>query len=392
MYNQKVESKYINDIFCVKVFDICCYSGYHLEYIISKLSIDTLVLPDDKRKARWIRLEDLNTIIVYMNGGDVRQRRYATILKELYDSIRGAASVSTIDKVYTQLKDDSIQDNDAIDNKADNVIDLTQALLGTETILNPVEFENQAFGTIHVVFIGDEPWFAAKEVAKCLGYTNTNKAILDHVSFDDKREGVPIRYPVGGTQKSIVINESGLYSLTFGSHMPTAKEFKKWVTSEVLPSIRRNGYYTNLEAAWNELTSPDNMIKIATQWKADRDKRMELEAKVEEDKPKVLFAETVADSKGAITVGELSKLIYDKHGIDIGRNRLYEWLRTNGILTYQDNLPYQKYMKKGWFVLTEKCIPESDSVYIQLRITGAGQVALVDKIVSDFMCKEVSTI
>lgn len=394
MINRQIEAITKDGTLYFRVPDLKAKTGYDLRYAMSKLGIEPLVLDGDLKKTQWATLDTLNKVVQTIEFGTTKQRKYASRLKPVIESLTDPQNYQLVD-YEDNAAEEPVQElivEEALDDTVDNVISLSQVLFNDENAVLPIEFENNSFGRIRVVLIDGEPWFVGVDVAAALGYANKRDALLTHVDFDDRRNGVAIRDSLGRTQKCTAINESAVYSLTFGSQLPTAKEFKKWVTSEVLPSIRERGYYANLEAAWAQLTSPDSMIKIATQWKEDRERRIELEAKVEEDKPKVQFAETVADSKGAISVSELSKLIYDKHGINIGRNRLYAWLRSKGILTYQDNLPYQRYMQKGWFVLTEKCIPETDSVYIQLRITGAGQVALVDKIVSDFATEAVSSV
>ena len=179
-------------------------------------------------------------------------------------------------------------------------------------------FESPAFGSIRTVEIDSTPYFVGKDVAEVLGYTNTPKAIRDHVDEEDKlTEQIVLS---GQGRDTILINESGLYSLILSSKLPKAKEFKHWVTSEVLPAIRQHGMYATEEL----LADPDLAIKAFTALKEERAKREALEATVKtqeqqiaQDKPKVVFADAVSTAKTSILIGDLAKLI-KQNGIDIG--------------------------------------------------------------------------
>lgn len=140
-------------------------------------------------------------------------------------------------------------------------------------------FNNEEFGEIRTLTIDGEPWFVAKDVAKALGYTNPRKAIIDHVDEEDK--GVTKRDTLGGTQDVTIINESGLYSLVLSSKLPTAKNFKRWVMSEVLPSIRKHGAYMTPQTIDALLSDPDTIIKLATELKEERAKAEQLKAEKE---------------------------------------------------------------------------------------------------------------
>lgn len=139
-------------------------------------------------------------------------------------------------------------------------------------------FNNPEFGKIRIVDIDNEPWFVGKDVAEILGYTNSRKAIGDHIDEEDKTDGVTIRDSIGREQNPVLINESGLYSLILSSKLPTAKTFKRWVTSEVIPSIRKHGAYMTPEALENAVLNPDYLLRIVTALKSETDKRKELEA------------------------------------------------------------------------------------------------------------------
>ena len=137
-------------------------------------------------------------------------------------------------------------------------------------------FKNPEFGEIRTVEINNEPWFVGKDVASVLGYANTRKALADHIDDEDKLDGVTIRDPIGREQNPVIINESGLYSLILSSKLPTAKKFKHWVTSEVLPTIRKHGAYMTPETLQEAILNPDMMIQLCQQLKAEQDKNAAL--------------------------------------------------------------------------------------------------------------------
>lgn len=242
-------------------------------------------------------------------------------------------------------------------------------------------FKNQQFGEVRVLEKGNEPWFIGKDIATILGYSNARDAIYKHVESEDK--GVAKCDTLGGIQELTVINESGLYSLIMSSKLPGAKKFKKWVTSEVLPAIRKTGMYATEEL----LENPDLAIQAFQKLKEERAKRKLLEEKVEEQKPKVLFAETVETSQTSILIGDLAKIIKQK-GHDIGQNRLFAWLRDNGYLIKsgeRKNMPTQSAMNLGLFEVKERTVNNPDgSVRITktTKVTGKGQIYFVNKFVT----------
>ena len=248
-------------------------------------------------------------------------------------------------------------------------------------------FKNPEFGEIRTIEKDGEPWFVGKDVAAALGYERPTKAILDHVDDEDKDE-VPIQDSIGRSQNTPIINESGLYSLVLSSKLPTAKKFKRWVTSEVIPSIRKHGAYMTPDKLEEVLLKPDTLIQLAQNLKAEQEKRRALEAKVETDKPKVLFAESVEAAKTSILIGELAKLL-KQNGINIGQNRLFEWLRQNGYLIHRQgsdyNMPTQRAMEMGLFEIKETTITHSDGhIHVSKtpKVTGKGQVYFVNLFVS----------
>ena len=194
-----------------------------------------------------------------------------------------------------------------------------------------------------------------------------------------------IRDGIQGNPNTIVINESGLYSLVLSSKLPNAKKFKRWVTSEVLPSIRKHGAYMTDQTLEQALTSPDFLIQLATQLKEEKEQRKRLEAKVEQDKPKVLFADSVSASKSSILVGELAKIL-KQNGVDTGQFRLFAWLRENGYLIKREgsdyNMPTQKSSEMGLFEVKQTIITHSDghiTTNKTPKVTGKGQVYFVNK-------------
>lgn len=232
-----------------------------------------------------------------------------------------------------------------------------------------------------------EVWFVGKEVAEVLSYKEPHKAVTRHVDEDDGMK-YPITDNLGRTQETICINESGLYSLVLKSKMPDAKKFKRWVTSEVLPSIRKHGAYMTNETIEQALLNPDTLIKLATNLKEEQEKRMVAEKQVSELKPKALFADAVETSENSVLVGELSKILR-QNGVNIGQNRLFEWLRENGFLIKKEgelyNLPTQRSMDMNLFEVKKRTISNPDGTNRTTRtpkVTGKGQIYFVNKFLS----------
>lgn len=247
-------------------------------------------------------------------------------------------------------------------------------------------FENKEFGKVRTVAINDEPWFVGKDVALALGYTDTFGALKKHIDKDDRQncQNDSFESPRGMT----VINESGVYALIFGSKLPTARKFKKWVTGEVLPSIRKHGAYVTPQTVEQLLADPDTMIKILMDLKQERAARLKAEQTIVENRPKVIFAEAVESSDTSILVGELAKLI-KQNGVEIGEKRLFTWLRDNGYLMSRKcsdwNMPTQKSMELGLFEINERNAFNPDgSVRITKtpRVTGKGQTYFINKFLS----------
>ena len=244
-------------------------------------------------------------------------------------------------------------------------------------------FKNDDFGKIRATEIDGEPWFVGKDVAEALGYKDTVNALKAHVDTEDKQGW---QFTTSGqTRGMTVINESGLYSLILGSKLPTAKKFKRWVTSEVLPAIRRHGAYMTDEKAF-DVTHNSSGLADLLQQAADQLKQKDIQ--IERMKPKALFADAVATADTSILVGQLAKILR-QNGVQIGQNRLFNWLRENGYLGKTGNnrnLPTQRAMDLGLFEIKESTFQNPDgSVRITRtpKVTGKGQIYFIEKLCGD---------
>lgn len=238
--------------------------------------------------------------------------------------------------------------------------------------LQTFTYKNNAVRTIEK---NGEPWFVLKDVCEILGL-GTPARVAERLDKDEVSL-THITDSIGRKQETTVVNESGLYNVIIRSDKPEAKPFRKWITAEVLPSIRKTGAYMTPETIEKVLMNPDTIISLATQLK-------ELQTKVEQDKPKVLFADAVAASQTSILIGDLAKLIR-QNGVEVGQNRLFQWLRDNGYLCSAGeryNLPTQKSMELQLFEVKETTISNPDgSIRITrtTKVTGKGQAYFVNK-------------
>lgn len=243
-------------------------------------------------------------------------------------------------------------------------------------------FNSEEFGAVRTVTIENEPWFVGKDVAVSLGYKDTSDALKKHVADEDKL--TRCFADSGQNRQMYIINESGLYALIFGSKLESAKRFKHWVTSEVLPAIRKHGVYAVDEL----LSNPEMAIKAFTALKEEREKNKALEADNQRMKPKEIFADAVATSHTSILIGDLAKLL-KQNGIEIGQKRLFNWLRENGYLIKRKgsdwNMPTQKSMDLGIIEIKESTVNNPDgSVRINKtpKVTGKGQQYFINKFLS----------
>lgn len=242
-------------------------------------------------------------------------------------------------------------------------------------------FENSGFGAVRVVDVNGEPWFVAKDVCECLDIGNSRDAVA---ALDEDEKGVDSIDTPGGAQEMSIISEAGLYSLILRSRKPEAKVFKRWITHEVLPAIRKHGGYLTPAKLEEALSDPDTLIRLATNLKAEREKRQALEAQAAADRPKVVFAESIEVAKTSILVGEMAKLIKQATGCDMDQNRFFEWLRANGYLHKGGsarNMPTQRCIDAGWMEIKEGTrIGSSGECHITRtpKVTGKGQIYFVN--------------
>ena len=237
--------------------------------------------------------------------------------------------------------------------------------------LKQFNFDNNQVRTL---LINNEPWFVGKDVADILGYQNGSRDINRHVHEDDRQnyQNGTFDSPRGMT----IINESGLYALIFGSKLESAKRFKHWVTSEVLPQIRKTGSY-----ATPQLTGEELMAKALIEAKSVLERQNK---QIIEMKPKAIFADAVAASDSSILIGDLAKLI-KQNGTDIGQKRLFERMRNDGYLIKtgtSKNMPTQKAMEKGLFEVKERIISNPDGstrITRTTKVTGQGQIFFINK-------------
>ena len=245
-------------------------------------------------------------------------------------------------------------------------------------------FSNEEFGSIRRVEFNGEFWLVGKDVAQVLGYSNPRDALSRHVDDEDKNT-VVFHDGTSGNPNMTIINESGFYSLALSSKLPSAKKVRRWVTSEVLPSIRKHGAYMTPETLEAAILNPDYLIKVATALKQETEKRKALESKVQADAPKVLFADSVAASTSTVLIGELAKIMR-QNGINMGEKRLFQWMRDNGYLVKRKgtdhNMPTQLSMEQGLFRVKETVISHSDghtSISKTPKVTGKGQTFFLNK-------------
>ena len=245
-------------------------------------------------------------------------------------------------------------------------------------------FENAEFGQMRTVEVNGEIYFVAADVCKILELTNPTVAVsrLD----EDERAKLNLGHPYFETNC-----ESGLYRLIFASRKADAKKFQRWVYHEVLPSIRKTGMYAVTSTPAEFFSNPANVRLILDNWERDREKLLQAEKTIEEQKPKVLFSDAVETSHTSILVGDLAKLL-KQNGVEIGANRLFEWLRNNGYLIKGEradkNMPTQKSMEMNLFEVKERTINNPDgSVRITRtpKVTGKGQIYFVDKLIKKFV-------
>ncbi len=251
-------------------------------------------------------------------------------------------------------------------------------------------FQNEQFGQIRIVVNeNNEPLFCLLDLCNSLGLSN-NRKVKSQLD-DDVTLSYPILDNLGREQEATFVTEAGMYTVILRSDSPKAKPMQKWVTNEVLPSIRKHGAYMTNETLEKALSSPDFLIQLATNLKEEKQKRIEAESKIQQDAPKVLFADAVSTSQRSCLIAELAKIL-QQNGVNIGQNRLFSWMRDNGYLCQKGdyyNQPTQKSMKLGLFELKKTSITKPDGsvlVTTTTKVTGKGQIYFVNR----FLGKDVA--
>lgn len=243
---------------------------------------------------------------------------------------------------------------------------------------NLIVFKNAEFGQIRTVQLNNETYFVGKDIADKLGYQNGSRDINRHVGEEDRTD-VAI-YDGSQNRTMTVINESGLYSLILGSKLESAKRFKHWVTSEVLPAIRKHGVYAVDEL----LNDPELAIKAFTALKEEREKNKVLQAENERMKPKALFADAVSASDSSILVRDLAKMLR-QNGVVIGEKRLYKWMREHGYICKGTTMPTQRAMELGLFEIIVRTVERGNGLPMETKtakVTGKGQIYFVQKLLA----------
>nr|DAR57270.1 MAG TPA: KilAC domain protein [Caudoviricetes sp.] len=242
-------------------------------------------------------------------------------------------------------------------------------------------FKNNEFGNLRVVQKDNQTWFVAKDVCECLGLSNSRKA-LTRLDTDEKAD---VTLSDGRQNRNYAtVNEYGLYALVLSSRKPEAHQFKRWVTHDILPTIRKHGAYMTPETIEKTLTDPDFIIRLATELKNEKQARIKAEETIIQNRPKVLFADAVSDSNSSILVGDLAKILRG-NGVNIGQKRLFSWMRENGFLmkgTESRNMPTQRAMEMGLFKVKEGTYINGDGVNVTTKttkVTGKGQQYFINK-------------
>ncbi|EJA1889565.1 phage antirepressor [Staphylococcus pseudintermedius] len=209
---------------------------------------------------------------------------------------------------------------------------------------------------VRTLTVDDEPYFVGKDVAEILGYSKARNAIAKHVDFEDKKDA-PIQGPLGGTQKMTIINESGLYSLIFSSKLDSAKRFKRWVTSEVLPAIRKHSIYATDSVIEQTIQNPDYIIHVLTEFKKEREGRLVAEQQVQELKPKATYYDLVLQNKSLLSVSKIAK------DYGMSARALNKLLHELGVQYKQGDiwLLYAKHQDKGYTQTSTYALDEEHS-------------------------------
>lgn len=242
-------------------------------------------------------------------------------------------------------------------------------------------FENEEFGSIRTVTIDGEAWFVGKDVAEALGYKNNRDALSKHIDIDEKAD---VAIHDGRQNRTMtVINESGIYALVFGSKLESAKKFSRWVRKEVLPQIRKTGGYIPIEENDSNEVIMAKALLIADKTIKQKDAIItQKENIIQEQKPLVDFAHQVSNTDDLIDMNQMAKLL-KKDDIKIGRNRLFQFLRSEKVLM-KNNLPYQRFIEQGYFKTKE--VIKQEKVYVTTYVTGKGQLYINNLVKEKYRC------
>lgn len=250
-------------------------------------------------------------------------------------------------------------------------------------------FNNEQFGQVRVVMIENENWLVGKDVAEALGYKNISDALKQHVDEEDKKKIVYSDYPQFGNKGAILINESGFYSLVMGSKLPNAKAFKRWVTSEVLPSVRKTGGYIPVNQEDDEASIMARALMIAQNTLNKKDELLKAQEKqiniLEQDlSDKNRFIKQLSASENSLLVREVAK-VASKANILIGERKLWAKLREWGLIFKNSTEPMQSGIDRGYFEVSEGTRECNGRVftYRTTRITGKGQAYVIKRLINE---------
>ena len=253
-------------------------------------------------------------------------------------------------------------------------------------------FKNPQFGAVRTAGTADNPMFCLADVCQAIGITNARNV---KSRLDEEDVHLVDTPTAGGTQQITFVTESGLYDVIIRSDSEQAKPFRKWVTSEVLPSIRKHGMYATEATVESMLNDPENAILMLQAYQRERKERLaaqqqveKLEAQAIEDKPKIIYADAVKGSTSSCLIGELAKMIA-QNGYPIGEKRLFQWLRDNHYLcAYGErfNQPYQQYIEQGLFTMKQNVFSVDGEMRTRntTKVTGKGQIYFINKFIGQF--------
>lgn len=246
-------------------------------------------------------------------------------------------------------------------------------------------FQNEQFGAVRTILIDGEPWFVGRDIALILGYSKPQNALAAHVYDEDKTTALIQGSGSNYKSNTVLINESGVYCLILSSKLPNARSFKHWVTADILPTIRKTGMYAVNDEAFIRRYAPHADVQEIALLRLTLGRIDRLNQQIEENRPKVEFADQVSDSKTLIDMNAMAKLAAH-NGFPIGRNRLFSWLRLKRILM-PNNIPYQEYIDRGYFELREGTYVSNGETKLSYKtlVTGKGQIYIIGKLRAEYL-------